>query len=97
MAQNHEYRLHRGRLLKILYKAFPDGVNDDLIRLTLSQMGLHVTSGVLRGHCDYLKGKGYVEIEDIHGKIDYLVKLTPKGIDLLESNIAADPGIEVGD
>lgn len=97
MAQNHEYRLQRGRILKILYKAFPDGVNGGLLRLTLLQMAFYISTGILRGHCDYLAGKGYVEIHNTPGEEDYIVKLTPKGIDLLESNIEPDPGIETGE
>lgn len=95
MSQNHEYRIQRGRILKILYTAFPDGVHKDTIILTLIDMSFHVTDGTLRGHCDYLAGKGYVEIHSDRHSPDYTAIITPKGIDLLEENIPADPGVQI--
>lgn len=96
MAPNHTYRVERGRILKILYNAFPDGVNKDVLSLTMQEMSFHLTEGVLRGHCDYLAGKGYIEVDGDKGNFitDYNVKITPKGIDLLEENIPVDPGVK---
>lgn len=94
MAQNHAYRVQRGRILKILYKAYPEGVHKEDISLTLQDMQFYITDGILRGHCDYLAGKDYIEIIEGDG-LDYVALITPKGIDLLEESIDADPGIEL--
>lgn len=98
MATNHNYRVQRGRVLKIADKAYGrGGVSNEVIALTLSDMYLSSSSGVLRGHCEYLRDKGYVEIEEIKDDLGggYIVNLTAKGVDLLEGNIPADPGVEV--
>lgn len=100
---NHEYRIQRGRILKIADKVFirgesgHGGVSNEAIALTLNDMRLPASSGVLRGHCEYLRMRGYVEIEEIDPKFGggYIVKLTDKGVDLLEGNIPDDPGVEV--
>lgn len=92
---NHAYKVQRGRILKILDKAFPDEVASSVMALTLQEMHLAATIGQIRGHCEYLAGKGYVEIKHEDVKSDFTVTITPKGIDLLEENIPADPGIWV--
>lgn len=97
MVQNHVYRVQRGWILKSLYKSFPTGVNSDVISLTLAEMRLSLTGGTLRGHCDYLEGKGYVEIKKEADRSDnvFFTKITPKGIDLIEETIPADPGVKL--
>lgn len=101
MAANHNYRVQRGRVLKIADKTYGThrrgGVSNEVIALTLNDMHLPASSGVLRGHCEYLMDKGYVEIEEIKDDLGggYIVTLTAKGVDLLEGNIPADPGVEV--
>lgn len=96
MAPNHEYRVQRGRILKILYKAFSEGVHKETISLTLKEMHLYATDGILRAHCDYLAEKGYIEIDGNElDYSDYAARITTKGIDLLEQSIDADPGIEL--
>lgn len=95
---NHDYRIQRGRVLKIADKAFGrGGVSNEVIALTLSDMRLSSSSGVLRGHCEYLRDKEYIEIEEIDPKHGggYIVNLTAKGVDLIEGNIPSDPGVEV--
>ena len=45
----------------------------------------------------YLADKGYITVVDVREDnltgIDYLVNLTARGVDLIEGNIAADPGV----
>ena len=93
---HHEYRVQRGILLKILYRAFPSEVSDRVMALTLNDLHMQVPSGVLSGHCDYLQGKGYVEIDRSgEGDVEFVAKITPRGIDLIEGNIEPDPGIDL--
>lgn len=92
----HDYRITRGEILRMLYRLYPDVVGDNVLKITFTW----VTPGVLEGHVAYLVEDGYARREDIdHSKFEfstasYLLKITAKGIDLLEGNIAADPGIQ---
>ena len=95
MTQNHDYRIQRGRLLKILDKNFPNHVHRDTVSLTLQEMHFYIPAGVLKGHCEYLREGGYVEIDGEDSILNYTVKITKKGIDLLEENIPADPGVQI--
>ena len=51
----------------------------------------------VRVHLSYLADKGYITLVDVDeaeaGGVEYLVNLTAKGVDLIEENIPADPGI----
>lgn len=90
-----EQRIQRGELLRMLYRMYPDAIGNNVIDQTFTW----VTPGLLRSHVAYLVDSGYATREDIdHEKYkwstaDYILKVTPKGIDLLEGNIQPDPGI----
>ena len=94
--KREEYRIQRGELLRMLYRMYPDAVGDNVIKSTF----IWITPGVIEGHVAYLIEDGYVSKEPIDHKkyefstADYLLKITPKGIDLLEGNVDADPGIQ---
>lgn len=93
---NHEYRIARGEILRMLYRMYPDAVADNVIKSTF----VWITHGVLDGHAAYLVESGYAAREEIDRRkygfstADYLLKITPQGIDLLEANIEPDPGIQ---
>lgn len=87
----------RGYIMKVLHIGHPQPTGSNVVEVCLVDAGLPVTPTALSGHLDYLKEKGYIELSkpDLKG-IDLplaLAKLTPKGIDLLEGNIEADPGV----
>lgn len=92
----HEYRITRGEILRMLYRMYPDAVGDNVIHRTF----VWVTPGVIDGHVAYLVDSGYAVREEIdHEKFEfstaqYIARITPKGIDLIEKNIEPDPGIE---
>lgn len=92
----HEYRITRGEILRMLYRLYPDPVADNVVKTTF----VWVTHGVIDGHAAYLVERGYASREEIdHRKYEfstaeYILKITPKGIDLLEGNVEPDPGIE---
>jgi len=89
-------RIIRGEILKILKISFPDGVSNKLLRSTLGRMEFEESRGILRGHCQYLKAKGYLALRDVNmGSVSYICTITPKGIDLLEQTIDSDPGVEI--
>ncbi len=92
----HEYRITRGEILRMLYRLYPEAVGDNVLKITF----VWVTPGVMDGHTAYLVESGYAKREEVdHRKYEfstaeYILKITPKGIDLLEGNIESDPGIQ---
>lgn len=97
--KGHEARETRGRILKILDRAYPDELGDELISLTLNDINMCTGPALLRGHIDYLEEKGYVESRTLESEdLDitrHMVRLTAKGKDLLEGSIPHDPGVNL--
>ena len=85
----------RGKLLDLLRKIYPDGIDQKTIISILFQY--HKTHDILTS-LEYLVDKKYVlNKEHPHPyikqeKIQWY-KLTPNGMDLLDGNIPDDPGI----
>lgn len=96
-----EARVIRGRILKILDKAYPDEISDELLKLVLDEVNMNTSPAVLRGHIDYLEDeeKGYVKSRmvenDEFGISRLMIKLTATGKDLVEGNIDPDPGVKL--
>lgn len=91
-------RLVRKEILRILKYAGKVGANSRLILQSLVDAAYSVTPIDVDEHLLYLSGDGkeYLELNTIHleGQPDMSVAvLTPRGMDLLERNIPADPGI----
>jgi hypothetical protein len=87
----------RGKILDLLKKVYPDGVDYRTLITILFQY--HKTSDITAS-LEYLVDKGYVlKKEHPHPfteqELIQWYKLTPQGMDLLEGNIGADPGILV--
>jgi hypothetical protein len=83
-------------ILHILKRAFLDGASLKVIRDALHRMRLPQTLEETAVHIRYLEIKGYVNIEHVEvegvGSRD-IHYLTPTGLDLLDGNIEADPGV----
>lgn len=94
---NHEHKVGRGDILQCLFRLYPDTVGDNVLISTFTWMLPHK----IEGHIAYLVDSGYVEREEVDrerfefSSAKYVVKITPKGIDLFEKSIAADPGIQI--
>jgi hypothetical protein len=87
----------RGKILDLLKKVYPDGVEHQTLITILYQY--HKTSDIATS-LEYLVDKGYVlKKEHAHPFMEQELvqwyKLTPGGVDLVEGNIPADPGILV--
>jgi hypothetical protein len=85
----------RGKLLDLLRKIYPDGI--DFITIMSILFQYHKTEDI-SASLEYLLDKEYIlKKEHPHALISHETikwyKLTPKGIDLLEGNINPDPGI----
>lgn len=93
----YESRVIRGQILKILKVAYPGPASLELLEVTLNDRHCNTCTTAIKAHVEYMEEKGYVsavdEKDDLLGVTRTLVKLTAKGIDLLEGNIPADPGV----
>lgn len=86
--------IRRGYLVNALYMAYPQPLSDRAVLLLMMELGY--TSADFEKDIAYLQDKGYIEIEEkefeIFPKVMRLLKLTPKGIDLVEK-IIKDKGV----
>ena len=85
----------RGKLLHLLKTVYPDGIDHQTI---LSILYPYFKDDAIDASLEYLTGKEYIEKKEqphlyIKQEIFKWYKLRPKGIDLIEGNIAVDPGI----
>jgi hypothetical protein len=85
----------RGKLLELLRKVYPEGVDKKTVMSIFFQY--HKTEDI-SASLEYLSDKEYAlkkEFPHPYMKQELIqwFKLTPKGIDLLDGNISADPGI----
>ncbi len=85
----------RGRILKILHINYPNTTSTKLIEITLQDLDYDTSPGILGAHYSYLEEKGYIEKSEIesHHVSRTMLKLTAKGIDLIEGSIKIDPGV----
>jgi hypothetical protein len=87
----------RGYILKLLELTHPTPTPSTAIQQAMIQDGLTVNQDISE-HIDYLRGKGYVDVKDVTSKVLSIsvvtLKLTPKGVDLLEETIE-DPGVDL--
>ena len=93
---NHNYRIQRGWILRELNNIYPRSLHQSVVLETLKEMNFVITEKILEGHIKYLSdhGKCYVRYKKV-GKGHVTLRLTSRGVDLCESNIAKDPGVEM--
>lgn len=85
----------RGKILGLLKKVYPDGVDEITIVSILYQY--HKTEDI-HASLEYITDKDYVERKQqphpfMEREYVRWYKLKPKGVDLLEGTIEPDPGI----
>ncbi|HZP02854.1 MAG TPA: hypothetical protein VFD30_21570 [Terriglobia bacterium] len=89
--------LIRGKLLYYLKLIYPNSATLPLLQGELDIFGYPVPLEDLNFHIAYLIEKGYVAADNVRGPHSNrriaLVKITAKGIDLLDGRLAADEGI----
>lgn len=88
-------KIFRGRVLRTLDNYYPKAIELREVKATLQSGGMTVISDIYR-IVDYLIDKGYVKLLDGGEmlKDNDLIKLTSRGIDLLENTIT-DEGVNV--
>ena len=85
----------RGKILALLKKIYPDGVDEITVISILYQ---YHRSEDIQASLEYLVDKGYVERKQQphpfmeHNYVRWY-KLKPNGVDLLEGNSDPDPGV----
>jgi hypothetical protein len=82
----------RWRILRVLDAGRPFGCNETIIWRALHDVRLPFTMMEVRRELSYLYDLGLVELID-RDTDTWAAKLTAKGVDLVEYNIAAPPGI----
>lgn len=89
----------RGRILKILNVDYKGGANDRTIGLTLSDINYSVSPAEKDAHIQFLIDLGYVQAEQVKddrlGLCMKVLKLTPKGKNVVDGYEQADPGVLV--
>lgn len=94
-----EGRIIRGHILKILKLAFPGPAGKDLLEYALGDRKCGASPAEINSHIEYLREKEYVTIthegKDITGMEHEMVRISAKGIDLIEGNIPPDPGVRL--
>ena len=85
----------RGKILDLLKKVYPDGVDEITVISVLYQY--HKTEDI-HASLEYVVDKGYIEKKQqphpfMEREYVRWYKLKPHGVDLLEGNIDPDPGI----
>lgn len=84
----------RGYILHICEAAEPLGAGQEIILGALRREGFPASAADIWKACEYMKGKGLLELKEIHNDVlnihRTLAKITPLGIDVLEGNAAAD-------
>lgn len=88
----------RGYILRICEAAEPFGAGLEVIQGALKREGFPASAADIRKACEYMQGKGLLELEEIRNDVlnihRTLAKITPLGIDILEGNAAID-GIQL--
>lgn len=90
-----EGREFRGFILSMCKTNYPYGCSEELISQAAADMGFAVSPGQISGHIEYMREKGYVRVDELKSGrfIREIVKITARGIDLLDRVITEDPGI----
>jgi hypothetical protein len=89
--------LVRGKTLFYLHLIYPQQATMQLLQAELDYFGYPIPTEELSFHVAYLQEKGFVEVETVRGPYSHrsvsLVKITARGIDLLDGRLPADDGI----
>ncbi len=98
--ERFEARIARGHIIKILKIAYPGPASLELLELTLNDRQCLSSISIIKGYVQYLADKEYVETHEEGRSLGLesdrvMVRLTPKGVDLIEGIIPPDPGVKL--
>ncbi len=88
----------RGEILNIVCGAEPYGAGTETIHAFLKKKGYTVDKDGIASLCNYLEGKGLIQVEHAVNKVlgikRDIARITPYGVDVLEGTKTID-GIEL--
>lgn len=91
--------LVRGKLMYYLHLIYPQTATLPLLQAEMDYFGYAIPIEDLSFHVAYLAEKGLVEVENVHGPYSHravsMVKITARGIDLLDGRLPPDEGIYI--
>ena len=91
--------LMRGKIMFYLHLIYPQTATLPLLQAELDYFGYPLPMDELNFHVAYLAEKGLVEVESARGTHTRgtitLVKITARGIDLLDGRLPPDEGIYI--
>jgi len=95
-----KYKRVRGLILKMLAYEHPRVLDDMVLYALLDDMGYPISQEEFHSHLAYLgdETKGYLEVEEKKARSVEIVfvKITPKGLDLLDRfTPECDPGVNI--
>jgi hypothetical protein len=89
--------LIRGKMLYYLKLIYPQTATLPLLQAEMDYFGYPIPLEELSFHLAYLREKGLVELEGVRGphspRSINMVKITARGIDMLDGRLPADEGI----
>lgn len=85
---------YRGEIMRVLALFYPTPISVKQIRMALLEYGISNGASVSK-HLQYLVDKNYIDVdkgfsEDF--KDEHLLRLSPKGVDLIEGSVS-DPAV----
>lgn len=92
-----DVRKERGWILRILNKAYPDGMDADTIKKQLVELRFLTGETDIRAHIAYISDKGFIRLEEVGaGSVRRtVVSLTADGKDLIDGVSEAAPGVDI--
>lgn len=93
----YEVSKERGWVMRILDRAYPDGIDTDIVKRQLIDLRFTPSSVDIRAITAYLEQKGLIEINTV-GTKDFertVLKLTATGKDLIDGVIEPVAGVEL--
>jgi hypothetical protein len=86
----------RGQIMRTLKMLGPQGATERVLGLALDDAQLPVSELEVAALLQYLEDKDYIERESLHDPVYgamIIFRISAHGVDLIEGNIDADPGV----
>lgn len=89
-----EKEIARKTILSVLEECGSEGASEELITKCLARVGINCQQEAVKRECEYLKGKGLVEINHIENKTlgisRDVVTITSAGMDVLDGTATVE-------
>lgn len=89
-----EKEILRKNILEILEECGDEGASEELISKCVSRAGIKCDTESIKKECEYLKGKGLVNINHVDNKVlgikRNIMTITSAGVDILDGTNAVE-------